>query len=959
MISTTKFRAKTMLASVLLLLAMSLSINAQTVRTVGTGGNYTTLKAAFDAINAGTITGVIELQIISDITETASATLYQSGYTGGGGTASYSSVKIYPTATGLTISGNLAAPLINLFNADYVTIDGRVNAQGETKDLTITNTSTSSTTGTSTIRFINDATNNTVKYCTIKGSSTAATSYSSVGGIIVFHTGTSTGNDYNTIEYNDITCASDANRPIYAISSFGSSGLNNNNTISNNNIYDFFKHGTTSYGVFLSTASSVWTITGNSFYETTSFIPTDNIAFYPIYVYNTSGNGFIISDNYIGGQEPECGGNPWTKTNAGNNQFYGIFCYVGSTTASNILGNTIQNISWSNSANASFYGMYVNGLVNIGSETGSNKIGESTGNNSIIFNGVNGGYFYGISIGSNTTTNCSYNTVGAITMSCANTAANRFYGIFKASGGTTTISFNTIGSETTTNSIHATSESTSNNQEVYGIYSAGSQNVTINNNTIANLNNGTTNTRTDANGIGFISGIYCSAGNNTITNNTIRDLTIANANTTALDKASVSGIALSSNNYCNVVKGNNIYNLTNTYPSFAGQITGIYFNGNTSENDCSENFIHSLSAVGASSDAASIIGIKAADGVSKFTNNIISLGGNTRSTIYGLFDAGIANQTTNVYFNTIYIDGALTSGSGSKSYCLYSNASDNLRDYRNNLLQNSRSTIDGSNLHYAISLTSNANLTCDYNDYYTNGTGGVLGELTGNKTTLAEWSTATGQDTNSKNIFPDFVEETGTSATDFVPQATGIDGIFVPGVYYDYNNLLRSLASRMGAFEQENTNPVVEIWSDGIYINSYNSLKAAFDAVNNGTATGNLEIKLTDNSLETATATLNASGTGSASYNSILIYPTKSVISIFGDLNMPLIDLNGADNVIIDGRQNATGTSRNLIISNLTQLSNYYPELIAKQVNILSGGCVWVLQIFRRLKGCCLYLSAS
>ena len=191
------------------------SLNAQTTKTVGaTGADYSTLKLAFDAINSGAInTGTISLQIIDNTTETATAVLYASGT----GSSSYSAVRIFPTVTGKTISGTLNAALIDLNGADNVTIDGRLNATGSTKDLTITNNSTSSTGGTSTIRLINDATLNTIKYCTLKGSSTDA----SAGIIFLSSTSGTTGNDGNTLDNNDITCATDANRPLNAIFSAG------------------------------------------------------------------------------------------------------------------------------------------------------------------------------------------------------------------------------------------------------------------------------------------------------------------------------------------------------------------------------------------------------------------------------------------------------------------------------------------------------------------------------------------------------------------------------------------------------------------------------------------------------------------------------------------------------------------------------------------------------------------
>ncbi len=113
------------------------ALQAQTTKTVGGGSaNYATLKLAFDAINAGSITGAITLQLIANTTETASAVLNASGT----GSASYTTINIYPTLTGVSVSGSLTAPLISLNGADNITIDGRVNASGVAKDLIITNT---------------------------------------------------------------------------------------------------------------------------------------------------------------------------------------------------------------------------------------------------------------------------------------------------------------------------------------------------------------------------------------------------------------------------------------------------------------------------------------------------------------------------------------------------------------------------------------------------------------------------------------------------------------------------------------------------------------------------------------------------------------------------------------------------------------------------------------------------
>ena len=140
----------------LALLSGFMIINASAQVTVNPGsGSYLTLKLAFDAINSGTHTGALTVTITANTSEIASAVLNASG----AGSANYTSINIYPTVSGLTISGNLSStPLIDLNGADNVTIDGRVNATGSTVDLTITNTNPS--VATSTIRFINSATSN-------------------------------------------------------------------------------------------------------------------------------------------------------------------------------------------------------------------------------------------------------------------------------------------------------------------------------------------------------------------------------------------------------------------------------------------------------------------------------------------------------------------------------------------------------------------------------------------------------------------------------------------------------------------------------------------------------------------------------------------------------------------------------------------------------------------------------
>lgn len=754
---------------------------------------YPNLKTAFDKINDGTHRGNVTIQIRGNTTETASAVLNASGT----GSADYVSVNIYPTITDLSISGSLTSPLIDLNGADNVTIDGRVNATGATRDLTITNISTSSTAGTSTIRLINNATNNSVKYCTIKGSETVAAS-----GVIFFSTANSgTGNNNNTIDNNNITNAANASRPVNAIFSSGTlSRENAENIISNNNIYDFHKHGTASNGIFLSSNSTAWSITGNSFYETTSFIPTGAVTFSAIQINNTSGSGYIITDNYIGGNTFLGGGTAWTKTNNNNNAFNAIYLNVGTAMASSVQNNTIKNFDWRNSGTGAWTGINViAGNVDIGTVTG-NTIGESTGNGSItVTSGTSGQTVYGINIAGTGIVDCQNNNIGSITSVNTNTGrASNIYGINRtAAAGTTTISNNTIGSTTTSNSIFASSPSTAIAQIINGISSDGTGTITISGNIISNLTNAVTGTLTSQ-----TTGIETSAGSNTIINNTLFNISTSSGQIGTAVSAAAMGIVQRSTTAgtAQTVNGNTIYSISNTNTSARVSSYGIYYSGPASgTNSVSNNFIHGLTL--SSSNISSVIdGIYLNSGLTIIANNIINLGSGitTGYLINGIWDNSGALNNNSIWFNSVYIGGTV-SGTTSATAALWNAANTSIRDYRNNILFNARSG-GATGKHYAIRLAGITNLTIDYNDYYAPNTNGVLGYIGADRTTLALFQAATGQDANSLDTDPLFASAGGTMALDYYSSAV-LPGVSGTGITTDFSGLTRNTIPKMGAFE--------------------------------------------------------------------------------------------------------------------------------------------------------------
>lgn len=111
----------------------------------------------------------------------------------------------------------------------------------------------------------------------------------------------------------------------------------------------------------------------------------------------------------------------------------------------------------------------------------------------------------------------------------------------------------------------------------------------------------------------------------------------------------------------------------------------------------------------------------------------------------------------------------------------------------------------------------------------------------------------------------------------------------------------------------------------------YLNLGAAFAAINAGTHQGNIAVGIASNTTETGPCVLNSSGAGSASYTGIAIGPTVDGVTISGATatGRGLIELKGADNVIIEGdNPNTPGTNRNLTITNTAANTTTYTSCI-------------------------------
>lgn len=142
-------------------------------------GTYTTLRAAFDAINIGTHKGDIIIDISGNTNEGATPATLNSG---DADPTSFSSLLIEPVVDGVTISGNPGAGfgVIQLNGADNVVIYGdNPNTAGDNRNLTIANTSAASAAYTSVIRLATRPTavtgtdNNFIINCILTGNVTS------------------------------------------------------------------------------------------------------------------------------------------------------------------------------------------------------------------------------------------------------------------------------------------------------------------------------------------------------------------------------------------------------------------------------------------------------------------------------------------------------------------------------------------------------------------------------------------------------------------------------------------------------------------------------------------------------------------------------------------------------------------------------------------------------------------
>jgi parallel beta-helix repeat protein len=330
------------------------------------GGDYATLTAAIADITSQGLDGPLVLELCASYTSDSET--FPLTFTAFTGSNAANTVTVRPAtgATGLSITGDNSTTIIDLNGATYVVIDGRPGGTGASQELTIINSNTAGIT----VRYINDAANNTVRNSILEGTNSSATS-----GVVVFGDTASgpNGNDSNTVTSNIIQ-AYGSNYPAILIYSSGSSSYpNSNNTITDNILRNYGINSTTfAYGIYIvNTSNESWTITGNTISNDASRLVNnmngirfgslgtntiDRNTIYNVYGYNNNYGIYLldardttVSRNYIR-----------FTFDSGTNAWFGVYNYGGNgVTASATLINNQIIISPTTSTNdKNLYGIF-------------------------------------------------------------------------------------------------------------------------------------------------------------------------------------------------------------------------------------------------------------------------------------------------------------------------------------------------------------------------------------------------------------------------------------------------------------------------------------------------------------------------------------------------------------------------------------------------------------------------
>jgi hypothetical protein len=570
--------------------------------TIGSGEYYTNLKQAADSIAQFDYDGVDDIFMELTGTYSSSSETTNFSFTNHTGPANI----IFRPQAGQTNkiterdAGN-GIYFISFNGVKKIYFDGRPGGMGTTNHWTIRNKNTG-TLATGPLAFANGASENQLLYLNIEADVMSE-------GIVSFQSSTgATGNINNVITNCHIrdwktTDGGLARMPRAGIYSNGSSGKSNENTISNCRFSDIMETSSNtdvSFSILLNAFNQSWNITNNHFYQTGNYTLSNMQTGFG-FIYISSGGGYTINNNKMGGRDTSLGGTPFVIT--GGDCYVNPISFVGAVSASSntISGNLIGNMDITSGysvAGFPFRGLRIEHNSNF--TISNNIIGSNSTSNSLkhTHNGAAAAAFSGISITGSGTNNITNNTIAGISISGITSAAvSRLINI---TAGVNTVDNNIIGN-TLSNDISVAS-----NCPLYAIYCTSSSGITVTNNTFRNIS---FNAATEN-----LIGVYNNTGNLTANGNTFKNISSA------------------ANNYCILIwnygttctaDNNTIESISMTHTGSAAQLACIEFDG-TGNVSCNNNIVG-----GAAADDIVIAGAYFSQGIIKTGAGQYTCTGNT------------------------------------------------------------------------------------------------------------------------------------------------------------------------------------------------------------------------------------------------------------------------------------------------------------------------------------------
>jgi len=779
--------------------------------TVGTGGNFPSLTKVADGIKTRGVAGNLVFELLNSYNSSNEASSIVFPKDAAVPCLGNNRITIRPAAdvNNIIVNGNSNSTVLLLDSVNYLIIDGRPGGIGTTGQLTISNSQAAPA-----LRLIN-ASNNKFLHINFSSSNTSS---SSLNGLVSFTGSIGNGCDNNKVEacnfFSNVS-ASNA-KPVLLYSSAVTNRENNNDSIINCNFYDFSNHA-----IRLENFNDSWKIIGNSFFNTTGIIYNRDAAIIKINSPSIS-NSHIISQNHFGGTLPGGLGNPmnidykssftgvYVSGNADiTNNYFTRMRFFNSTNSTSISNGSKINLVYTDS------GIYNPQLTDISgnqfgslNSTDSLHCTQSFEDNNIEFTGIQT-----IEHQTNISNN-QFNYIRCYSQNGGITLRPIF-----VLGIATNIYNNTIGNPAVYNSII-----NNGNSPTYGINCIGAA-VKINNNTISrfSVSGGTSDAA--------LEGISISSINNgsvdSVCNNSIFQL--SNGISQSSNYPTIKGIALyvrATGAAKNLVENNNIYALQNLNTTRSGTVIGI-LSGEYLE--MRRNFIHSLNAA----SATSITGIDIPEKYATVENNMISLGldSNGASITNGAISfVGVSGGHVMTH-NSIYIGGSnVTDGFiGSNCYLFLGNALPTA--CFNNIFYNARS--NASPLFNTKHQCANIDLSygLNYNLYYFDGVGGILGTYGrfDRYNTFNDWKTGTGLDVNSIFANPSFVSPSSGSGfvnlhLNYGSPADGGGGDASTGantLALDFDNENRSILSPIDIGADAGNYSVCPVADAGFYVSFF------------------------------------------------------------------------------------------------------------------------------------------